>query len=317
MTTPTGDSPDPNPESDFEARCLETRRRWEAGELPFKEAVAQMMVLEKEAQAANDAAGQAVVERLLGFMQSHRGNFNTALRHYENAKAFFVQANNRRIAAAMDLNIGEVYRYKGDFNRARHYYRVAYEAAKETNFLTIQTLARGNEGHLLLRAERYDSALNAFEETLRLTEQWTEDLHMLSSVLSETHYGLALVYLAKDRPSDAWEQAKHALNHARQPLDLGFANRAIAETLTVLGKSPDEKFTDDPETYYQAAIDAFQEINAEAEMARTMYARAWSLARQGRKTTAARKFQQVMIIFTKLGMVDDAARAAEAQLSVL
>jgi hypothetical protein len=32
---------------------------------------------------------------------------------------------------------------------------------------------------------------------------------------------------------------------------------------------------------------------------------------------AAKKLQQVMIIFTRLGMVDDIARAAEAQLAVI
>lgn len=35
------------------------------------------------------------------------------------------------------------------------------------------------------------------------------------------------------------------------------------------------------------------------------------------KMAAARKLQLAMIIFTRLGMVDDAARAAEMQLEVL
>ena len=42
----------------------------------------------------------------------------------------------------------------------------------------------------------------------------------------------------------------------------------------------------------------------------------WSDNR-GKKVAAARKLQQAVIIFTKLGMVDDAAKAAEAQMKAL
>ncbi len=48
-----------------------------------------------------------------------------------------------------------------------------------------------------------------------------------------------------------------------------------------------------------------------------MLAHARCLAGHGRRTTAARKLQQAMIIFTRLGMTDDAAQAAEAQLQVI
>jgi hypothetical protein len=33
--------------------------------------------------------------------------------------------------------------------------------------------------------------------------------------------------------------------------------------------------------------------------------------------TAARKFQQAMLMFTRLGMADDAAKAAQAQMNVI
>ena len=56
---------------------------------------------------------------------------------------------------------------------------------------------------------------------------------------------------------------------------------------------------------------------AEGELAKTMYEHGRSLMRRDKKMPAARKLQQAMVIFTRLGMVDDAAKAAEAQLMVL
>jgi hypothetical protein len=35
---------------------------------------------------------------------------------------------------------------------------------------------------------------------------------------------------------------------------------------------------------------------------------------RGQKVTACRKFQQAMLMFTKLGMKDDATKAAQAQM---
>lgn len=322
MRSPPGSALTPVsiPQDDFEASCLHIRRQWEAGTLPFKEAAAQLTALRQQAREADRIADQASVERMLGFMQLNRGNLNTSLRHYEQAKALFLQVGNRRYGAAMDMNMGEVYRYKGDFNRARQLYRQAAEVARETGFLTIQTLALANEGQVLLTMGQHDSARVALEEAHRLSQQWTEDFSYLPGLLSEVHHALAMICLARSEPQIAWRHAREALETAQesqQPLGLGFANRAIAEVLTALGKPPDSGFSDDPDGYYQASTEAFKEINAEAEMARTMYAQAWSQAKRGLKSAAGRKFQQVMVIFTKLGMVDDAARAAEAQLRML
>jgi len=54
-----------------------------------------------------------------------------------------------------------------------------------------------------------------------------------------------------------------------------------------LKTSPDANFSAGPDYYFEAALEAFREINAEAEMARTMFAHARSLNVRGRRTTAA------------------------------
>jgi hypothetical protein len=73
----------------------------------------------------------------------------------------------------------------------------------------------------------------------------------------------------------------------------------------------------DPDEYFRLAIDVFREMNMEAERARTVFAHARSLAHRGRKTMAVRMLQQVMVMFTDLGMVDDAAKAAQAQIAAV
>lgn len=309
---------DPTPE--FDRRCTEVINVWEQGELPFKEAIAYLNSYYQEAVDANHIPNQGRAEHLLGYLQHYRGNLNTSIKHYERARSLYMQAGNRKRAAMMDLNQGENYRFKGDFTRARRLYRAAYEIANELGDIRVQTIASVNEGLVLVTTGQPVHARQALEEGLRLTSFWTERIEQLPGVLCEIYHGLAEIHLDEGQPAAAWEMALLALDaahHGNQPLQRGYANRTMGEVVAKLGGAPDEGFSNEPEDYFRAALEAFKEINAEAELARTMFAQAQALAKQGRRTTAARKLQQVMIIFTQLGMVDDAARAAEAQLAVL
>ena len=89
--------------------------------------------------------------------------------------------------------------------------------------------------------------------------------------------------------------------------------------LTALGSVPHadaDQFTDDPDVYYQTALGLLREVHADAELAHTLFAHGTSLARRGRRLRAAHALQQAMIIYTRLEMVADAARAAQAQLDI-
>jgi tetratricopeptide (TPR) repeat protein len=295
-------------------------RAWESGELPVKDAVAQLQQLHQDALNANHLANQGRAEHLMGYLQHYRGNLDVSIRHYERARALYLRVGNRVRAAAIDLNQGENYRFKGDFARARRLYRAAYDAATELNELRIQTIALVNEGLVLLATGQYDDARAAFQEGYQLACEWPEPNSNLYGILCEVHHGMATIHMHAHQHSEAWEEALRGLETAsqsKQPFHLGFANRIMGEVVTALGGAPEEGFSADPDDYFRAALEAFREVNAEAELARTMFAQAKSLSTRGRRTTAARKLQQAMIIFTQLGMVDDAARAAEAQLAVL
>jgi hypothetical protein len=137
--------------------------------------------------------------------------------------------------------------------------------------------------------------------------------------LCELHHALTLLYLKRGEVIPAWHAAKLAYRVAEdvhKPYERGFACRAIAEVLPYL-PHPDDGFRPDPDAYFQASRAAFQEIQIEGEIGRTLLAHARSLAGRGRNLTAARKLREAMLIFARLGMLDDAARAAELQRDVL
>lgn len=312
---------DTEPTAEFNKRCVTVIRSWEAGDMPFEDAITAMDNLLTEAQRTSHVANQARAEHGLGYLQHYRGNLNISIRHYEQARALYVRCGNRSRAANIDLNQGENYRFKGDFKRARRLYQTAYETATELDNIHIQTLAAVNEGLVLLALDKQELAEAAFVRGFELSKQWPQENRVqLPGLLCEIHHGMAVIHLARSEHTSAWTHALQALEAAQlsgQPLQIGYANRTIGEVVTVIEQVPVEGFPTEPDPYFRTSVEAFREIDADAEMARTMYAQARSLAIRGRRTTAARKLQQAMIIFTKLGMVDDAARAAEAQLAVI
>jgi tetratricopeptide (TPR) repeat protein len=311
---------DTEPTPEFYARSMAIMNRWQSGELPFEEASQSLALMNQEAVVDNHLANQGRIEQILGVMQSYRGNLNVSIHHYERARAFFIQVNNALRIAICDLNLGEVYRYKGDFNRARALYEKAYEASKVLGDLENQAFAIGNKGQMLLSMGQLDAARADLVESYHLSTLFSPDSDERTGLQCELHHALTVLYLLQADYQSAWKEAGQAYAIAQQvpqPLEKGFANRSVAEVVTALNAVPADGFSDDPDIYYQAANEAFYEINAEGEMARTMFAHARSLARRGRRMTAARKLQHAMIIFTRLGMIDDAARAAEVQLEVL
>ncbi len=311
---------DVDPTPDFYQRSIDLLHRWQNGELPLENTLAGMAQLNQEAQRSGHLANQGRIEQILGVVQSYIGNLNTSIHHYERSRALFSEVGNRLRIAICDLNMGEVYRYKGDFNRARALFERAYDMSEELGDRSNMAYALGNKGQMLLSMGQLQAARVDLEAAYHITLEFPPDSDERTELHCEILMALASLHLRTGDIDSAWNEAQQSHTIAAstpKPLARGFANRAVAEVLTMRENPPENGFDPDPDTYYTAANDAFREINAEGEMARTMFAQARSLARRGRRMTAARKLQHAMIIFTRLGMVDDAARAAEAQLEVL
>ncbi|NWF69654.1 MAG: tetratricopeptide repeat protein [Chloroflexi bacterium] len=311
---------DPEPTQDFNERSTGLLGRWEAGEITFESALESAEALLQEALREGRLANEARAHHVLGYLQNHRGSLSASIRHYERARLLFTQLGNTRRRAIIDLNQGENYRSKGNFQRARELYHAAYQTASSEGFLLLQTVAIANEGQTLLTLGQPEQALASLLEARELVTHLDAADPNVPGLRCEVHHVLALIYKALERYDEAWGEARAGVRMAldiRQPLQLGLANRAAGEVLMAMDKPPLGDFSTNPDEYFQAATDIFREINAEGEMARTVFSHSKSLARRGKRMTAARKLQQAMIIFTKLGMVEDAARAAETQLEIL
>ncbi len=306
--------------AEFNARCTALVDAWEDGTLPYTDAIEKLTALADEAQSAHHRGNQARAEHLLGYVQAHLGNLSTSIRHFERSRRLYEAVGNRRRIAAIDLNQGENYRYKGDFTRARYLYQMAYEAARETDFLTVQTIAIVNEGLVSLAVGRYDNARKALEEGLLLAEQWTEGLNNRPGLICEIHDALAQIHLHHEDSATAWQHACYALEAARDsghPMQMAQAHRTLGEVISVLGGSPDPNFSSDPNAYFSEAVSILMDMNIEADLGKTLLAYGKALARMGKRTAAVRKMQQALLIFTRLGMTADAAAAAESQRAVI
>jgi tetratricopeptide (TPR) repeat protein len=313
---------EPTPE--FNETVMGVVRQWEVGEMTFKETIAQLTVLSQQAIAEGHIVHQGRVEQLLGYVQHYRGNLETSIHHNKRARKLYEQAGNGRRVGVIDLNQGENYRFKGELSRSIQLYQLAYEAASQHDDLTTQTLSRVNEGLALMTLHRDDEAVDALQAGYQLAQTWPDDTEAnalaRSRMLCEVHHGMATINLRNGNPQKAWTEAVQALTLAQtggDPIQLGYAFRIIGEVITELDGAPLDEYDDDPDVYFRQAQDAFRQLNAEAEIARTMFAQALSLGKRGRRTTAARKLQHVIIMFSRLGMADDVGRAAEAQRSML
>lgn len=297
--------------------------RWERGELPAREVQAQIEAMSRAAQADDHAANQGRAEMLLGVLHGYRANLDASVRHFERARALFEQAGNRCRAIDCILNLGESYRLQGNFTRARQLFRAASEAAREVDEIDTEAIALCNEGQMLISMDQPEHAraslIRASETASRIPDAAKRD-----ELDCEIEYALAITLLRLNDAPQAWT---HALNSRAlagrrndQPLLAGLANRGLGEVLTALGGLPadsDPALPADPDACFVASTEAFQSIRADGEAARSLYAHALSLSVRGDDVQAARKLQQAMIIFTRLGMADDAAKAAQAQMKAL
>ncbi|PJF28537.1 MAG: hypothetical protein CUN52_12950 [Phototrophicales bacterium] len=310
--------PEPTPE--FNQRCLNIINQFNSGQLAYESALAELDKLAHEADSSGHLVNQGRVQQLIAYIQHYRGNLDVSIYHNEQARALYARAGNPRRVATIDLNQGENYRFKGEFNRAAKLYRAAYEVAEQFDDIRLQALASSNEALVLLALKKYDEAFTIFNKSLKLANQLDIQQTDVAGIFCEIYHGLAVIHLYKGELQLAWMRAMEALQVAEQVNQLhikGYANRTLGEVLTEMKTAPDSRFSSDPDTYFRMSIEFLQELKAEAEIARTMFAQALSLAKRGKRTTAAKLLQQVMDMFTKLGMVDDATRAAEAQLSLM
>jgi len=304
------------PSPDFDVLCLELVQRWERGEIPHGEVLDKLKQLGADAAHQGNYANQGRAEHLGGYVQHYLGDYSMSILHYERARELYERVQNQRLLAIIELNQGENYRYRGEYHRARRFYQSAHESAARNGDTRIQMAAMLNEGLVLVQMRQFDAAHVALLQSYQLANQLQPGEQNREEFLTELHYGLAQVELAQDNPGAAWEQANEALHWAQEAdnvMMVGLAHRILADSLSALP----EPRPGDPEAFFRTALKAFRDIEAEAETARTLHHYARSLLVQKRRRPALQLYQEASALFDKLGMIADAALAAEEQLNLL
>ena len=131
---------------------------------------------------------------------------------------------------------------------------------------------------------------------------------------------MASLFLKQGNLAAAWQHAWRsweASQRSQQSLFYGVAYCALGEVVTELKTVPEPNFSTDPDEYFQKALLAFREIGAERDTAYVLLAHARSLAKRGERMSAVSKFQQAILIFNRLGMTYNTARAAKEQLELV
>jgi tetratricopeptide (TPR) repeat protein len=308
----------------FRDRVNQVFNQWQGGALSYEDALQHLESLRTETQS--NPANEASIDNTLGIMNGYRSNFDDSIRYFEHARMLYEQAGETMRVASCDLNLGETYRLTGSFTRARAYFHQAYEQGVALNAPRLQTISLTNEGQVWISLENMERATATLEKALTLSAQpWGDPETEMDAVnradnVCEIHHALVTIRLREKSYEEAWQHALESLESARftgRPIRVGYAFRAVADVLTELGHSPDPAFPNDPDIFYQEAIQAFQQVKADGEVAKTLLSQGMSLGRRGKKRSAGQLLQQAMANFTRLGMADDAARAGEEQLKLI
>lgn len=316
-------APEPQPDPNIQQELNTAFQQWQSGTLSYNHALDAIAHLRQQVIRQTMLVDEGLIENTLGIIEGIRTNLSKSLIHFEAAQRIFKQCGALSRLANTTLNIGETHRLRGNFQKARAYFQEAYEIGKANNSIGAQANALNNEAQIWCSLRQYDSAYDLLLKAEALCNiPWQEPeperiTYARMGCACEVHHAFVDVYLSRQNIDEAVKHAQYGLELAQQVGDavvIGTANRAMGNALTALY---DHDHTYNPDDYYRAASDSFNEINAEGEVGKTLLAQGKSMAKRGRKRSAAQLFQRAMEIFTRAGMTNDAALAAEAQLSVI
>jgi tetratricopeptide (TPR) repeat protein len=304
---------EPTPE--FEQQCSTIRQSWRKGEITYEKALSEMIALSEQAKASDEQANHARALSYLGTIYGYRGKYNQSIEVLQQSRKIFLDLNNMYHVAVADINLGECYRHTGQYHLAQRLFHQAYEVADSLSHDLMRLVSIVNEGLMLIEMKQMDSASRSFVRGLEISRSMEEQgspVRIASTC--EIHYGLAVISLDAGQLDKAWEYAQLAMTEAaqaEQPLLVGFANRIAGMVLAAFDTPPE-----DPNPHLDEAYRAFRKVEAEGELARTMYEHGKYLIATGQRIKAGRRLQQAMVIFAKLGMMAEAAKASEAQNAV-
>jgi tetratricopeptide (TPR) repeat protein len=147
----------------------------------------------------------------IGTAYNGMGNPTEALTFLNQSIAMQQQLKNQWREAAILNNIGDAYGALGNVAQARLAYNKARDFARLNNYLLGVTTNTRNLGNLLEREQKYDSAIQHYQQSLQLSTEINDNRGIILSYKS-----MASVFLKTNQLKTAKEFAQLSLTAAKQ-----------------------------------------------------------------------------------------------------
>lgn len=134
-------------------------------------------------------------------------NFEQASRFFQSAIDQLREIGNLELTAQSLMNLGVVYYYMGDYDRALEYYELTREMTEsEVDFPRLNMVALTNIGNVLIEMERYDEAEEYLKTAIQFFDENSYYVNLSGSYLylaklynRKSNYEEALIYAERGR----------------------------------------------------------------------------------------------------------------------
>ncbi len=235
----------------------------------------------------------------LGMIDMELGYLAKAHQLFEQSYQLAETAQNTYIMSAIQNNLGELYRYKGDFPHAIKVYRLARSLANDAQENQVEAVAAFNMGLCAAALRDYKTAKTYFLQTYDLIKDAPWDYIRL---LIAQRLGLAEVHLAYQELEEAWHLADEA-----ETLTLGRNFKQVLPSVHltkahIASQDPDRRH--EAKTYYALARQGWQDYSSPHTLAIALLQEArYQLARK-ELPEAHRLAKESLEIFHHLGLVE-------------
>lgn len=262
----------------------------------------------ERALALSRAIGNRVIQaralNLLGWVQTGTGRFAEGQAVMQDALAIYRTLGDRRHMASMLNNLGASAHFRGEYRTALPFYQEGIVIAQEVGDRDTEVVLRSNLGGVLVALGHATTA----EEELQISLRMAASANL--SATSETWSFLSEALLAQQRLDEAEAAAQQALELVgltEEKEHTGTAWRALGQIASAR-LAAGLVAAHDPDHCFRTSQQIFEEIEAEAEVARTLRAWAAHARAQGDSTQGDALLQQARDRFTRLGLTEEIAR---------
>lgn len=290
---------------------------WEAGTIPYEEALQIMeeVIRESRSHDMNDALLAGLNNKVI--LLRDAGMIELALTTNQEMAKLAEGLKHYRYLSYAEYTRGDIYRRQGRNELARKSFREAYQFANLANDHLAAAYALHAEGRIVLALGQSSLAWILGEKGLTSIEQYrlgtTEADLIYVSLQSSLYQLLALAEAQQEHWGKAWEFAGHALERAGRRnslLEMGNTYCVFAE-LADRSVSAPEGMSLDIDQYFSMAQGYHEQAHAEVELAETHYLYGKHLHKVGRHADAVDHLEAACGLFKKLQHGADFLRASK------